>query len=298
MSKGREMSADNRPEVSSVRMVAPLWYGGKARRLSRILDARTKRAVIVPLDDALLAGPEEGLRKEREKVLDMVRGGVNAILAFKGLFLSSMQDIHEIGGIINLTASTTMGVHTRKTLVGSVEEAVTLGLDAVAVHVNIGSKYETEMLKILGEISTKCDSWGMPLMALMYVRSERKGRDYNFDDVRRDDPNDYARMVRHAARVGVELGADIIKTQFTGSVETFHSVIESCGDVPVVIAGGPKVETRRMLRNAHDAVQAGAAGVCFGRNVFNRDKSSQYVKALRKIIHENSSVDEAIGLLE
>jgi DhnA family fructose-bisphosphate aldolase class Ia len=266
---------------------------GKVIRLSRIFDQETKRTVIVPLDDALIEGPEGGLRNEGKKIKQVVAGGANAIMAFRGLFERHYTEILHISGLMNVTASTTLSKHTRKVLIGRVEEAVRLGMDGIAVHVNISSDYESEMLRILSEVSRECDMLGMPLMAQMYPRREGSGADYNYYDLKKEQPEKYAELVRHAARVGVELGADIIKTQFTGDSETFHTVVESCYEVPVVIAGGPMVSAEEMLTNAYLAIQAGAAGICFGRNVFHRENSQLFVSVLRKIVHERCSLEEA-----
>ena len=268
---------------------------GKLIRLSRMFNQKSNRIVITPLDDALLAGPEGGLRDAKRKINQIVTGGADAIMGFKGLFERHYKEMQNVSRILNLTASTTRNKHTRKVLVSSVEEAVKLGLDCVGVHVNISSEYETEMLKILGEVSRACEDFGIPLMGIMYPRSERDGTDYNYLDWRENQPDKYAEIVRHAVRVGVELGSDIIKTQFTGSIETFKSVIECSSGIPIVIAGGPLIPVHQMLNNAHQAIEAGGAGVSFGRNVFNRDDSSRYIKALRKIVHENASVEESIS---
>jgi DhnA family fructose-bisphosphate aldolase class Ia len=267
---------------------------GTVIRMSRLFDSRTRKIVITPLDDALLAGPEGGLRNTKIKVGQIISGGANAIMGFRGFFERHNEDMKGVCGILNLTASTTRSKHTRKVLVSTVEDAVRLGMDGVGVHVNISSEFETEMLKILGEVSRECERMGMPLMGIMYPRSERDNSDYNYYDWLEHDPEKYAEIVRHAVRVGVELGADFIKTQFTGSVETFQTVIECSSEIPIVIAGGPKVSVVKMLTNAYQAIQAGGAGVSFGRNVFNRDDSSKYIRALRKIVHENATVEEAI----
>lgn len=267
---------------------------GKTIRISRMFDPKTQRIVITPLDDALLAGPEGGLRNTKIKVEQIVAGGANAIMGFRGLFERHHTAMGKICGILNLTASTTRNKHTRKVLVSTVEDAVKLGMDGVGVHVNISSEYETEMLKNLGEVSRECERMGMPLMGIMYPRSERDGADYNYYDWLESQPEKYAEIVRHAVRVGVELGVDLIKTQFTGSVETFQSVIECSSGVPIVIAGGPKVAVVKMLNNAYQAIRAGGAGISFGRNVFNRDDSAKYIKALCKIVHEASTVEQAM----
>lgn len=271
---------------------------GKDTRLHRLFDVRTKRIVISPLDDALLAGPEGGLRDAHEMVRQIVAGGSDAIMAFPGLFRRCHKEMACISGILNVTASTTRSQHTRKVLISSVEEAVSLGLDGVAVHVNISSAYEPEMLKILGDVSRECERLGMPLMGIMYPRTEGDGADENYNELLRDQPKKYAELVRHAARVGVEAGADLIKTQFTGDAESFSTVVESCVGVPVVTVGGPKIEAAKALSNAYEAIRGGAAGVSFGRNVFNRKDSSKFIRALRQIVHENSTVEEALHFLD
>src|SRR5689334_7212594 len=118
---------------------------GKTRRLAHIFGRRTNRTVRVPLDDSLLWGPEGGLRNSQQKVAQIIAGGANATMGFRGLFELCNQQLLDLGCILNLTASTTRGAHTRKVLVSKVDEALRLGLDAVGVHVNITSQYETEM---------------------------------------------------------------------------------------------------------------------------------------------------------
>ena len=199
---------------------------------------------------------------------------------------------------MNLTASSSLSFHTKKTLVANVEDALKLGLSGVAVHVNISSKYEAKMMKNLGTISSVCDEFGMPLMALMYPRTESENGDNNYLDIKENEPDEYAKLVRHASRIGVEIGADIIKTQYTGSPETFQTVVESCAGIPVLIAGGAKVSVEQALRNANGAVKAGAAGVCFGRNAFNRTDTSSFVKALTCIVHKGVDVEEAMRMLD
>ncbi len=266
---------------------------GKNRRIYKIFNQKSNRTILAPLDDALLVGPEGGLRNASKIVKQVVAGGADAIVGFPGLFRKCHNELRSTSGILNLTASSIRGVHTRKVLISSVEEALKIGLDGVAVHVNISSRYEPEMLKIIGDVSRECESLGVPLVGFMYPRTEGNGVDENYFDLRKADPLKYAELVRHAARIGVELGADLIKTQYTGNSESFNTVVESCAGVPVVIAGGRKIDAYKALEKAHDAILGGAAGVSFGRNVFNRTKPSKFIKALRLIVHDNKEIDEA-----
>ncbi len=141
------------------------------------------------------------------------------------------------------------------------------------------------MLSILGKVAEECDLFGMPLLAMMYPRGP-KITDEHAPEV-----------VAHAARIGAELGADIVKTNYTGDIETFKAVIESC-PVPVVIAGGPKAKTiKDILVMTDEAMKAGSAGLSIGRNVFQYEKPTLIVEALSAIVHNKSSVEAALQIL-
>ena len=134
----------------------------------------------------------------------------------------------------------------RKMLTGTVEEALRLGADGVSLHINVGGKEEPEMLEQLGMIADECHKWNMPLLAMMYPRGENIKNPH--------DPE----IVGHAARIGAELGADIVKTLYTGDVNSFAKIVKSI-PVPVVIAGGPKAKTDAdVLKMTEDAMKAGA----------------------------------------
>ena len=191
-----------------------------------------------------------------------------------------------MGLIVHLSASTDLSPSpNRKCLVGTVEEAIRHGADAVSVHVNIGDDNEFEMLEAIGQVSRACNDWGMPLLAMVYARGPKISNGY--------DP----KYVAHCVRIGVELGADIVKIAYTGDVESFARAVEvSC--VPVVIAGGPKMNsTRDVLQMVYDSLEAGGAGISIGRNVFQHPNRTKLVSALRAIVHENSSVDDALQIV-
>lgn len=266
---------------------------GKARRLKRIFSGKNN-LVIVPVDDSLLAGPTQGLENLQSKLPLIIEGCPDVIMGFQGSFRRFSNLLHEVPAILNITASTTRSLHTRKVLVGSVKQAIQMGLDGVAVHVNIGSRFESEMLKIMGKVSQDCEKYGMPLLAIMYPRTEAQdGTDENYLELRDNDRGKYAQLVAHAARVGLEMGADLIKTQYTGDVESFKQVLDACDPIPVVVAGGPAVSAETMLEMAYNVVQAGGGGVSFGRNVFSRTNPIPYIKALKLVVHQKLSPTEA-----
>lgn len=266
---------------------------GKQIRIDRIINSETKKTVIVPIDDSLIFGPFDGLQDIKEKTKQIALGKPDAVIAFSGTVKNSFSYLKGIATIINLTASTVRSCHTRKIIINSVEQAVSLGADAVAVHINISSSFESEMLQNFSVIYRQCELLGIPIVAIMYPRKEIGGQDYNYEDIK-SNPQQYAKLVAHTVRVGVDLGADIIKTQFTGDTESFYSVIKASEPIPIVIAGGALLETNKALKMAYDAIVAGAAGVSFGRNVFNRLNSSYYIQALKEIVHFGKTPDQVV----
>jgi class I fructose-bisphosphate aldolase len=192
-----------------------------------------------------------------------------------------------VGLIIHLSGSTALSPFPNaKTLVCTVEEAIKLGADAISVHINIGNGSEREMLSDLGQVSRTAKEWGMPLLAMMYPRGEKIQDEYD------------VKVIKHVARLGAELGADIIKCSYTGSVESFREVVLGC-PVPVVIAGGPKMSSdREILEMVKGAVEAGGAGVSMGRNIFQHREPGRMVGAISLIVHENASVEEALSFLQ
>lgn len=270
---------------------------GKAKRLSRLLDGTSKRTVIVPIDDSLIFGPYDGLADLSLKIKQMAEAKPNGILAFAGVFREFSETLSGIGAIINLTASTVRSMHTRKVLINNLQSAIALDPEAVAVHVNVTSAYESEMLNNLGLVSRECESFGVPLMAIMYPRREEGDKDDNYDDLKKKSPEAYTRLVCHCTRIAADLGADLIKTQFTGTAPSFQKVIEACWPIPVVVAGGPLTDPKSMLKNAFAAIEGGAIGVSFGRNVFNRTDSRQIITALKQLVYCRLSVDDALALI-
>ncbi|WP_320174501.1 2-amino-3,7-dideoxy-D-threo-hept-6-ulosonate synthase [Maridesulfovibrio sp.] len=258
---------------------------GKSVRMERIVNRNTGRTIVVPMDHGISVGPLKGLRSMRRAVNDMVKGGANAVLMHKGLVrCSHREEGGDVGLIVHLSASTCLSpLPNKKTLVGTVEDALRLGADAVSVHVNLGDEAEAQMLSDLGEVASAATSWGVPVLAMVYARGPQIKDEF--------DPA----VVAHCARAGEELGADIVKVPYTGDVETFKDVVEGCC-IPVVIAGGPKLDsTRDFLQMVADSIEAGGAGLSVGRNVFQHENRVKLVEALHMIVHEDETVDNALA---
>lgn len=255
---------------------------GKRRRLQRILpDGKT---VIIPMDHGVSDGPIPGLVRMREIVEKLKTGGVDAIVVHKGI--ARNVDTGHMGLIVHLSGSTKLGPDVKwKVKVCSVLEAIRIGADAVSVHINVGAPQEPQMLAKLGDVADDCDEFGVPLLAMMYPRGPNIPSEH--------DPE----VVSHAARIGAELGADVVKTPYTGSIETFRRVVDAC-PVPVVIAGGPKAKTdAEVLKMVYDSMKAGAAGISIGRNVFQNSNPGAMGRALSSIVHGGASVEQAVSVL-
>jgi fructose-bisphosphate aldolase/2-amino-3,7-dideoxy-D-threo-hept-6-ulosonate synthase len=256
---------------------------GKKRRLRRIF-RDDNRTVIVPMDHGVTIGPVKGLVNMQRIIDKLLLGGVDAIVLHRGI--SKNVNTGNAGLIVHLSGSTTHSANpNHKVQVCSVENAVRIGADAVSVHINIGAKQEEEMLVKLGSVACECDNYGMPLLAMMYPRGPNIKNPHAVD------------LVAHAARLGAELGADVIKTNYTGDPESFREVILGC-PVPVIIAGGPKAETtREVLEMVHNSLKAGGAGLSIGRNVFQHENPTKMVKAISALVHQGASVDQALKIL-
>jgi len=247
---------------------------GKKLRLRRIIDARSGKTVIVPMDHGVSLGPVKGIATINNTIRKVADGGGTCIVVHKGVAHQLNPDIMgDLGLIVHLSASTSLwNEPNRKTLVGGVLDAVRLGADAVSVHVNLGGKYENEMMEQMGAISSQCMEFGMPLLAMMYPRGENVKDQFDID------------AIKKCARVGAELGADIVKTNYTGDIESFSEVVKGCG-VPVVIAGGAKMDSEEaLLKIIRDAMKAGAAGVSIGRNVFQHEDIAGITKKIADIV--------------
>ena len=261
---------------------------GKKIRLERIINRHTGRTVIAPMDHGVSDGPMKGIIDIDKTVESISQGGADAILMHKGIVEQGHRGYgKDIGLIVHLSASTSLAPNpNNKVIVTSVEKAIQLGADAVSVHVNLGSETESEMLQELGEISETCSYWGIPLLAMMYPRGQKVENEHDVE------------LVKHAARVGSELGVDIVKTNYTGDPDSFKEVVEGAL-VPVVTAGGPKVDTdEELLQMVKDSIEVGGSGVAFGRNLFQAENPGKITRAISEVVHNNLEVDEALKFLK
>ena len=163
-------------------------------------------------------------------------------------------------------------------ITAAIDDAIRLNASAITCSVYVGGEYEKESIGNLAELVDKGEEHGIPVLAVTAVGK----------DMARD-----ARYLGLASRICVEIGAHMVKTYYC---DNFEEVVEACGKVPVVIAGGKKIEEKEALQMAHDAVSKGAVGVDMGRNIFQSDNPVGMIKAVRAVVHEKKSAEEAFKI--
>jgi DhnA family fructose-bisphosphate aldolase class Ia len=256
---------------------------GKSVRLASIFRRGTGRTVIVALDHGGIAGPIEGIVKPAETVRACREGGADSILATRGVVNASAGEWdRSMSVILRLTGGfTVLGGRFEEELISSAETALAFGAAAAAVTVKFGHEREGDFTRQASFVADSCLRWGLPLM----VEATAKGKDLK--------PTD-ARGVSLASRAAQEIGADIVKTHYTGDPESFRAVVEGC-PAPVVILGGEKSDTvEQVFTDVYWAMQAGAKGVAIGRNVWQHGRTKAMVEALVGIVHGNWTVRQAM----
>lgn len=258
---------------------------GVQLRMARLL--RRGKMLCIPMDHGISNGPIEGLADPVSVIRRCQNQGITSVIINKGIIKALPDPAPRIGILVHFSSSTSLSLSpNRKMLTGTVEEAVALGADGVSLHINVGGREEPEMLEQLGLTAAACHRWNMPLLAMMYPRGENV-----------KNPHD-PQIVGHAARIGAECGADIVKTVYTGDPDSFAGIVKST-PVPIVIAGGPKTNTDlELLQMTEDAMGAGAAGVTYGRNIFAHSSPERMVKALAAIIFQKEKATEAIKRID
>ena len=268
---------------------------GKVLRLRRIFSK--DKAVVIPIDHALYSGPVKGIENLERLVSMISQTPADAILITPGMLSRVKNVIGNLATVVRIDGThTKLGSHLERIdLITSVEHALKVGADMVVINVFIGTENEDELLKKLGNVATACSEWGLPLMAEMIPSYILK---YHYAQEKRDyDEKRAADEIKLASRLGAELGADVIKTHYTGSVDTFKEVV-STTPIPIVIAGGPKTRgDKDFLQLVREAIQAGAKGICMGRNVWQRKNIKDMILALCHIVHNNATMEEVMKLV-
>lgn len=265
---------------------------GKSIRLKRVLP--DGKGVIFAFDHGVEHGPSDFPPEHVDpKVIleKVVRAGVDAIMMLPGM---AKLTYGVWGGRVALVVKVTSKTNLRseegrllQSVFGYVEDAVALGADAVAATVYWGSPHEDAMLERWFAVRSAADLYGLPCLQLAYPRGPAIKNRYDVE------------IVRYGARAAAESGADLIKTYYTGSRETFAEVVKAASGVPVLMSGGPKTEKPiDFLRVVKNVIDAGGRGVVVGRNIFQHRNPEGMAKAVIAVVHESKEPEEAVKLAE
>jgi len=243
---------------------------GKTIRINRIL--RNGKMLCVPLDHGITISDISHLAEFKNTVNIIIANGASSIVVHKGMvrFLPALNDT---GLIVHLSASTEKHKPVYKVIVCEVAEAISLGADAVSIHINLGNDYEKLMLSDFARISKDCQTYGIPLLVMMYIRNNDN------EDISSID------SAKHSIRIAAELGADIVKIDVSQSLEDLKSIIKNAL-IPVVIAGGKVLNPKLFYELASELMKSGIIGVSFGRNVFMSENPEETMKNLTNIIYK------------
>ena len=248
---------------------------GMKNRFSKIIKPDNSRCVMLAVDHGYFLGPTERLENPRETISPLLNYA-DSLMLTRGVLRTSVIPESNTPIVLRVSGgSSIIGEDlSKETIVTSIEEAIKLNASCLALSIFVGSKYEFQTLKNLSKLVNEGEKYGIPVLAVTAVGKE----------MARD-----SRYLGLACRIAAELGAHIVKTYHCPD---FNKVVEGC-PVPVIIAGGKKLAEREALQLTFDALRDGASGVDMGRNIWQSDNPVAMIKAVRVIVHENSTVKEA-----
>jgi putative autoinducer-2 (AI-2) aldolase len=249
---------------------------GMKNRLAQLVKS-DGHCLFLPIDHGYFQGPTRKLEKPG-KTIQPLLPYCDALFVTRGVVRSAINPENTKPIILRVSGGTSViGKDlSNEGITTSLEEAIRLNVSAIGISIFVGSEYERESLLNLSKLVDEGEKYGIPVMAVTAVGKELEKRG--------------ARYLALSSRIAAELGARIVKTYWC---EDFDKVVNGC-PVPVVMAGGPKVDSDlEVLEFVHDGMQRGAIGVNLGRNIWQNDHPVAMIKALRAIIHEKASVKEA-----
>ncbi|MBI5376108.1 MAG: 3-hydroxy-5-phosphonooxypentane-2,4-dione thiolase [Candidatus Schekmanbacteria bacterium] len=249
---------------------------GMKNRLAQLIKP-DGHCMFMPIDHGYFQGPTSKLEKPWETVKPLLRYS-DALFCTRGVLRACIPADKSIPIILRVSGGTSMvGADlANEAVTTSMKEALRLNVSALGVSVFVGSSYERQTLLNLANLVNEAEEYGLPVMAVTAVGKELEKRDY--------------RYLGLACRIAAELGAKVVKTYWC---EDFDKVVNGC-PVPVVMAGGPKVDTdRQVFEFVHDGMLKGAIGINLGRNIWQNPNPIPMIRALRAIIHEKATAKEA-----
>jgi len=261
---------------------------GKEIRMRRLIQEESNSSVIFAFDHAMTS-PKflEGLMNPREQIRRGIAGGANVVMLGRGVAKQVACEFKRDTSLALMLTAAAAGTPSGSVItpIGSVEEALRLGADAVVVYVALATEGEKDMIRYLSQVGEACERLGMPLIA----EAEYPNAYQSLTNLSRTYGLDY--LVRNA-RLCQEMGADIVKTNWTGDAESYRFLVQATG-VPVVVAGGTLVNDRELLDRMEAARSAGAVGCSVGRNIFQHEDPEGITRAISMIWRDNRTAAEA-----
>jgi DhnA family fructose-bisphosphate aldolase class Ia len=261
-------------------------------RLKRVIDPAGV-SIICALDHGMTSPTFlEPLADIAARAAETVAGGANVIMMSKGMIRVAEPAFLPTTSLALLLSASASPDGDRPEIVqiAEVEEALVLGADAVVLFTALGGDTEPGMIDILANVGRECAALGMPFIAeaefpTTYATVEELKQQYGFEYLRRN------------VRLCAELGADIVKTNWPGDPESFGKLVEAANGIPVVLAGGSRLEDKELLWRMQVAVEAGAIGCSVGRNIFMHERPEAITRALARVIRERWAADKAHAAL-
>jgi len=261
---------------------------GKKIRMHRLLNKVSGNMLVIALDHAIGWGVLPGIENMQKILEEVIEAEPDAVTMLKG---SAVNNFLPYAGKIPLImkATTFSPYHPAyDAQIGYVEEAIALGADAIAVGITIGGDKQIELLVQAAKIIREANKYGLPVISHIYPKGELIEKSVRY----------HAENVAYAARAAAEIGVDIIKTYYTGDPGSYAKVIEAATPVIVVVSGGPKLtDLKKLFQMTRDAIDTGARGVTYGRNVWQSKYPKIVIKALKHIIHNKGTVNEALDIV-
>lgn len=249
---------------------------GENTRLSRII--KNGKIMLLAMDQGIEHGPIDFNDKNIDpdyvfKIAE--KGGFTGFAIQKGIAYKYMENYSgKVPLILKLNGRTSINPKDDiySSPIASVKEAVKLGADAIGYTIYVGSPMEAAMFEDFGQIQAEAKEYGMPTIVWAYPRGQYVKNE--------KDPQ----TIAYAARCALELGADIVKVNYTGTSSSFKQVVNAAQKCHVISSGGSKQTDKEFLKKAKDVMDAGAKGFAVGRNVWQHNDPLKITKELREIV--------------
>ena len=248
---------------------------GLQNRLSRIILRNDNRALMLAVDHGYFLGPTEKLEVPKKTIAPLLKH-CDSLMVTRGVQRTSVDAKYPVPIVLRVSGGPSIIGEdlSNEEITTSIKDAIRLNACAVAMSIFVGSKNEKQTVVNLGKLVNEAEEYGIPVLAVTAVGKEMV----------RD-----ARYLSLACRIAAEQGAHIVKTYYC---DDFEKVVQSC-PVPIIIAGGKKLPEKDALKLTHDALKAGAVGVDMGRNIWQSENPVPMIKAVRSIVHQNFTVEDA-----